>query len=260
VNEATAERFADYSLQVAAKFRRRDALLANRLKLFRRAYRPLRAALGGARRVLDWGCGSGDLLLFLAEATRAEIVGFDPSRSQLDCARSRCEGLANVRCTSDPRQAEGPFDLVFSSHVVEHVPDAELAGFFRALLTRLAPGGKLVVATPNGLNPLAHAFYMASDVTHVRMHSPFTLNELAAPHGYQVTAVHRETPQSYDLLSSAKTAVWWLSSGLLKPFMLATAGGVRGLRFPLLMAPTFYCVIERASVGEAGGSGACGAS
>jgi 2-polyprenyl-3-methyl-5-hydroxy-6-metoxy-1,4-benzoquinol methylase len=252
VNELTAARFEDYSLRVASKFRNRETLLRNRLKLFRRAYRPLLPALAGARRVLDWGCGSGDLLVFLAGATGAEIVGFDPSRSQLACARERCRDLARVHCASDPAKVQGPFDLVFTSHVVEHVPDEELLTFFRALFDRLAPGGKLVVATPNGLNPLAYAFYMASDATHVRMHSPFTLNELASSFGYEVTAAHRETPQSYDLLSFAKTIVWWLSSKLLALLVLGTAGGVRGLRFPLLMAPTFYCVIERAGEARAG--------
>ncbi len=250
MSETTARRFEAYAQQVDAKFVGPETLLRNRLKLLRRAYRPLAPALARARRVLDWGCGAGELLLFLSEATEAELVGFDPSTSQLAAAAARCRDLPRVRCTADSGQAEGPFDLVFTSHVVEHVPDGELRDFFQALLGRLAPDGKLVVATPNGLNPLAHAFYMASDVTHVRMHSPFSLNELVVPFGYQVTEVRRETPQSYDLASFAKTLTWWLSSLPLRLALYANAGGVRGLRFPLEMAATFYCVIERVAAPE----------
>ena len=41
----------------------------------------------------------------------------------------------------------GQFDLVTSMEVIEHVADPEL--FIRALAARLAPGGLMVLSTPN---------------------------------------------------------------------------------------------------------------
>lgn len=239
--------FDEYALDSAAKFRpgSEELLLANRIKLLRKAYRPLFPALRSARRILDFGCGAGELLCFLHQVSDAQLYGFDPSRSQRELARTRCRDLPRVHCLSDLGEMEEKFDLVFSSHVIEHVPDAELPGFVSSMLERLTPDGRLVVATPNGLNPFAHAYFMATDRTHLRMHSAFTLSELVRPFGCEVLEAHRETPQAYDVPSFAKTAVWWLLAQLLRLGVCATAGGVRGLRFPFLMAPTFYCVIGR---------------
>jgi 2-polyprenyl-3-methyl-5-hydroxy-6-metoxy-1,4-benzoquinol methylase len=245
--DTAAQRFETYALDSAAKFRSEaaDRLASNRMKLWRRAYRPLLPEIAGARRVLDFGCGSGDFLLFLNEVTDAEVTGFDPSRSQIELARSRCGGIPRIRLASEESGLDGRFDLVFSNHVIEHVPDPELPAFLRAMLDRVAPRGKLVVATPNGLNPLAYAFYMSSDSTHLRMHSPLTLSELFRPFGYEVKETHRELPQAYDLPSLAKTCVWWIWTRFLWLALCSVAGGVRGLRFRLELAPTIYCVIQK---------------
>jgi 2-polyprenyl-6-hydroxyphenyl methylase/3-demethylubiquinone-9 3-methyltransferase len=47
----------------------------------------------------------------------------------------------------DVQQLEGQFDLITSLEVIEHV--AEPASFMKALAKRLAPGGLLILSTPN---------------------------------------------------------------------------------------------------------------
>jgi 2-polyprenyl-3-methyl-5-hydroxy-6-metoxy-1,4-benzoquinol methylase len=241
-------RFDDYALQQAARLRpgSGDELFASRRKIFRRMLRLIPSQVQDARTIADVGCGAGDLLLFLEEETGAQIHGFDVSRSQLDLARARCRDKQRIRCHADLAETDTRFDLIFSLHVIEHVPDSELRGFLVSMLERLTPEGRLVIATPNGLNPFAYTAYMAMDGTHVRMHSPLTLNQLVEPLGFQVLEIHRETPQAHDLSSAAKTAVWWLYAQVLKLGVLAVAPGVRALRFPMTMAASFYAVIGRA--------------
>src|SRR5262245_46808971 len=242
-----AGRFADYALDASAKFRpgSETPLLANRKKLLKKAFRPILHLIRDAHRILDYGCGSGDLLLFLARHTSATLIGFDPSSSQAEAARARVGGMESIRVVDDAGQLAGPFDLVFSLHVIEHVSDDELGAYAASLVRDLSPTGRIVLSTPNGLNPLAYAYFMSTDRTHVRMHSAFTLNEIFRPCGFEVTEMHRETPQFYDIPTFAKTVVWWCYSQFLRLGVYATAGGVRGLRFNLLMAPTLYFVIAR---------------
>jgi SAM-dependent methyltransferase len=214
--------------------------------MWAKAYAPLQDAVRGAKRILDHGCGAGEFLEFLGGQTSAQLVGCDLSESQLAIARKRLGQKPNVTL----RGVEGPsdepsFDLVFNLHVIEHVPDAELPSFVQTLCRRVAAGGKLVIATPNGLNPISYAYYMAADRTHLRMHSPLTLAQLLVGEGFRIDSVHRELPQIYDFKTFLKTAVWWVSSIGLKLVLLANAAGVRRHNLPFILAPTFYVVASR---------------
>ena len=80
-------------------------------------------------RVLDVGCGSGDLLVALAEVS-ADIVGVDHSEEQVDLARRRLDGagLSNVRVFVEDgveylRRAGSPVDVVVLSHILEHLEE-----------------------------------------------------------------------------------------------------------------------------------------
>jgi SAM-dependent methyltransferase len=100
--------------------------------------------------VLDVGCGTGFLLERLAERGYRG-VGVDLSPESVAHARRRLEdvGAADMSAVvgSAYEPPEGPFDLICLTDVLEHLeePRACLA----ALAARLAPGGLVVVSTPN---------------------------------------------------------------------------------------------------------------
>jgi SAM-dependent methyltransferase len=109
----------------------------------------LLAAVAGARRVLDVGCGSGRLTVALALAG-AEVTGFDTSSERLDQARRRAVE-AGVGLSVVDADLNGPlpfadrsFDAVASrlSLMVARDPVATL----RELRRVLEPGGRLVTA------------------------------------------------------------------------------------------------------------------
>jgi len=249
--------FRDYALDAATKFRpeKSEEGFRNRKKMLNKAFQPVMPLIRNARAILDFGCGSGDLLMFLQSVTPGSLVGYDPSPTQLDIARIRSSGNPRIRYVSDLDAMRATFDLVFSIHVVEHISDDNLDEFAAALTRCLASSGKIILATPNGLNPLAYAFFMSTDRTHVRMHSAFSLNEVFRPLGFEVKQVERELPQAYDFLTFCKTGVWWCLSQILKVAVYATAGGVRSLRYPLMMASSLYFVIGPISSREQAKSG-----
>lgn len=89
-----------------------------------------RAGLGRGMRVLDLGCGIGDVSLLAAQLVGHEglVTGIDLDERALDLARerSRERGLRQVRferrAVEDLALGE-PFDAVIGRHILIHMPD-----------------------------------------------------------------------------------------------------------------------------------------
>ena len=100
--------------------------------------------LAGARRVLDVGCGEGQVARRVAGAASAPtVVGCDPSATQVAAATERAGGPVYARADADRLPtADGSFDAVVACLVFEHIDavDAALAEVARVL----EPGGRFV--------------------------------------------------------------------------------------------------------------------
>jgi 2-polyprenyl-6-hydroxyphenyl methylase/3-demethylubiquinone-9 3-methyltransferase len=101
------------------------------------------------RTALDVGCGAGLLAEPLARLG-AKVTGVDAAPENIAVARDHATGHGLAidyfagELASLPRAR---FDLVTSMEVVEHVADP--AAFVTELATRLAPGGLMILSTPN---------------------------------------------------------------------------------------------------------------
>lgn len=101
------------------------------------------------KRALDVGCGAGLLSEPLARMG-AEVTGVDAAAENIGAARAHAEGQGltiDYRAGELDQLGDGRFDLVVSMEVVEHVTDP--AAFVAGLAKRLAPGGLLILSTPN---------------------------------------------------------------------------------------------------------------
>ena len=106
-----------------------------------------RTPLSG-KTALDVGCGAGLLTEPLARLG-AKVTGIDATPGVIDVARDHASamGLAIDYRAGDIQELAGHFDLITCMEVIEHVADPAL--FVKALARRLAPGGLLVLSTPN---------------------------------------------------------------------------------------------------------------
>ena len=107
------------------------------------------------RRVLDLGCGRGEVLLACARAG-AEVAGIDYAQAGVEITR---ETLADVPGADIVQGdvaalpwADASFDAVLSGDVIEHLVPADAEGMLREAHRVLRPGGRLVLHTaPNRL-------------------------------------------------------------------------------------------------------------
>jgi ubiquinone/menaquinone biosynthesis C-methylase UbiE len=101
---------------------------------------------------LDFGCGVGRLTAALA-GFFVSVTGVDIAEAML--AQARDVLAADPRCAfvlnDEPDLrifADGSFDLVYCSLVLQHLPGDVAAGYLREFVRVLRPGGAIVVVVP----------------------------------------------------------------------------------------------------------------
>jgi 2-polyprenyl-6-hydroxyphenyl methylase/3-demethylubiquinone-9 3-methyltransferase len=97
---------------------------------------------------LDVGCGAGLLAEPLARLG-AKVTAIDAAPELIEVARDHAsrQGLEIDYRAAAVEDLDGLFDLIISLEVIEHVADPR--AFVDALARRLAPGGLLILSTPN---------------------------------------------------------------------------------------------------------------
>lgn len=96
--------------------------------------------LVGSRRVLDVGCGDGQIARMLA-AGGSRVVGVDPTWNQIRIAGARGGGPSYARAAAHELPfADASFDAVVACLVFEHIDDVD--GAIAEVARVLEPGGR----------------------------------------------------------------------------------------------------------------------
>ena len=121
--------------------------------------RLLNEAIAPDALVLEMGCGTGQMSLFLASADR-RVIAADLSRPSLELGAdaARRFGLDQVLFVETDLQMPGvraaAFDVVYCSGVLHHTPDPRRS--FAATSRLVRPGGFLVVGLYNAFARIPH--------------------------------------------------------------------------------------------------------
>jgi 2-polyprenyl-3-methyl-5-hydroxy-6-metoxy-1,4-benzoquinol methylase len=173
----------------------RDHLDVESKKALLRSFAPDKVDRGGT--FLDIGCGMGGYLL-AAQELGFEVMGFEPSANHSRVARGKL-GLPVVENYFTASSVGGrKFDLVMLSHVIEHIYEPK--SFLDDVLSVLAPGGKLLLLTPNAnsfsARVMGGAWPMLDQVDHVTMLTPDAMRRLIGG-GFDVTVATTEYPHEF---------------------------------------------------------------
>jgi ubiquinone/menaquinone biosynthesis C-methylase UbiE len=221
-------RLVDKRPELAARFTAQELVAPARTVPVLAAVEAARGRpIGGEDRVLEVGCGTAALSAAFAARGATDVVASDVSLRWLVLAQKRLAEMGAhvelVACAAESLPfADGSFDVVAASDVIEHVEDPDR--FVAEAARVLQPGGLLFLATPNryslGLEPhvrlwgvgylprvLAERYVRAARKTsysHVHLLSARALEELLRRHGLEaeivIPAVPDESPYSGDEL------------------------------------------------------------
>jgi len=164
----------------------------------------------GSVRILDWGCGHGQVSALLHELGM-DVTAFDyrPGTHEGVQPMERYPGL-HVHVSNDPRRlpfGDGSFDAVLSCGVLEHVedPDASLEQIRRVLKPR---GAFYVYKLPNRASYLeaiakrAGLYYHGAN-EHDRVYTKSSALELLARHDFEIEEFRRMNVLPLTITGSA---------------------------------------------------------
>jgi 2-polyprenyl-3-methyl-5-hydroxy-6-metoxy-1,4-benzoquinol methylase len=160
---------------------------------------------GKPRRVLEIGCGHGQVLMFLKSERSTEFVaGVELVAEVAEIARRN--STVDLVLTGDVEQIEldfppEHFDLIIASHVLEHVKDPW--SVIRRLRKLLRSGGQFIGSLPNVRNarislPLVftgkwqYTDEGILDWTHTRFFTKSTISDLLHSSGFEVQRIEPE--------------------------------------------------------------------
>ncbi len=181
-------------------------------------------------RVLDVGCGIGDLSARVRDSLGATVVGVELDAARAVEARKRGLEVTERDLADIPDNAFGPFDVILYMDVLEHLSDP--AAQLRAARRFLAPGGSIIASIPN----IAHwsvrmdlvrgrfdyEEYGIMDATHLRWFTARTVQSLFAAIGARVVEHHYSAGAHFRFYGRRPWS--WLPAGVRRNVVLA---GVR---------------------------------
>jgi len=117
-------------------------------------------------KILEIGCGAGQLLFYLKQKGYRNIEGIDIGDEQAEMVRKM--GISAVSINSIPeylKDKKSSYDLIIMNQVIEHLSKEVLLDNLRAIRSALKEGGLFVFATPN-MACLSGSFQRDIDFTH----------------------------------------------------------------------------------------------
>jgi methionine biosynthesis protein MetW len=178
-------------------------------------------------KVLDVGCGSGEVAAILRDICRAHVVGIEPDPERAERSRERGLQVHMGYLNQKLIREVGLFDIVLFADVLEHLANPQPM----LLLCReaLQPGGAVIVSVPNVAHwsVRANLFFRGKfkyepsgimDATHLRWFTEASIKSLVAASGFKV-AEYRATANAGLIDNACRRPLSWLPVGFRARFL-----------------------------------------
>jgi 2-polyprenyl-3-methyl-5-hydroxy-6-metoxy-1,4-benzoquinol methylase len=167
-----------------------------------RRYLSLFPPAGERGRIVDIGCGRGEMLAVLEEAGH-EVMGVDLDLGMVEICKAK--GLPAVvddgihfLSQTEPDSLKG----IFCAQVVEHLITPEMEQLIVLALRSLRVGGVVVIETINPRSSFALGNHFYADTSHVRPVHPETLRFICEQIGFRTVQLEERSPHPTLALAS----------------------------------------------------------
>src|SRR5207237_1031387 len=144
--------------------------------------------------VLDIGCGRGEFLSLMA-AAGLDAYGIEESPELVAaCRDAGLEAFRDDAITHLAGLPDAHLGGILASHVIEHLPGAELWQLLQLAAAKIRPGGLVILESPNPRVLAVSGTTFWLDPTHVRPVHPETAQFLLEQLGFTATEIRYQTP------------------------------------------------------------------
>ncbi len=179
--------------------------------------------------ITDLGCGSGEVLSALGSFGYTSLAGVDASGEQVRVAREIAPQVVEGDLFEYLSEHEAAFGLVTAFDVVEHLGKEEVMAFLDACHRALAPGGRLVLQTPNAESPWGPSVRYG-DFTHETCFTPESLGWLLRLSGFEEIEGREAGPRPLGPVSFGRFFLWrWIRWALALWNLVETGSAGSGI-------------------------------
>ncbi|MFA5275721.1 MAG: methyltransferase domain-containing protein [Candidatus Omnitrophota bacterium] len=162
--------------------------------------------------VLDAGCGSGIFLELLKESNR-EGIGVDINDEYVAVCVRKGLKVSKTELLEFLKTTDLNLSGVFAAHIIEHLSGEQAFELLKLFFMKLAPGGRVVIITPNtkDLGVITETFWL--DLTHIRPYPMGLLEKLFTDIGFKIVAKGEDADVKPRVKRSFKSIIKHLRFG-----------------------------------------------
>lgn len=184
--------------------------------------------LAGAGRLLDVGCGEGQVARLAASLPGVDVVaGIDPTAAQVAEAKRRGGGVSVARAGADGLPFAGSrFDAVVACLVFEHIDDVDAA--IAEVARVLVPGGRFLFLLNHPLLQTPGSGWIDDTILEEQYWriGPYLIEDKSdeeVEKGVFIPFIHRPLSRYVNALAASGLLVTWMAEPAPPPGFLARA-------------------------------------
>lgn len=167
-------------------------------------------------KILVISCGPGYMLELLRQRGYRNVLGIDSVPEKVAKAEQRGLRAKVARMPRFFQEQAGPFDVIFAEQEINHLTKEEILLFLDLCRDALTPGGRLIVHSINGANPITGAESRAGNFDHYNSFTDYSLRQVLLHSGF--VAVEAFPLHLYVFWRNPLNYVAWLLDLLNRAF------------------------------------------
>jgi len=129
-------------------------------------------------RILVISCGPGYFVNLMKQEGYTRVLGIDSDEEKIGYAKKRGLNCRVERAFGFLENNRETFDLIFAEQEINHLTKDEIVHFLKLCRANLSGGGKLIIHSLNGSNPITGSDALAQNIDHFNTFTEYSLKQL----------------------------------------------------------------------------------